>query len=188
MKIKSFFALLLLLPLINLSCAYRIGYGDRALPGGYSEVAIPIFENLSNEVGIEVDFTNSLIEQFNRSRVALVEDKDRAPIVVQGTISSVDIARGLGASTIGRLPKPAVLSTEYRLTVTTNVQILRQSDQKVLWTGTFNKSMVYLAPRIGTPVVNSANATYNDSKRRETLRLLAQEMMLEAHDRMTESF
>lgn len=170
------------------SCAYKWGFGDRALPGGYRELAIPMFENESKEPGLEVDFTNSLINRFERSKVALVRDKDHSPLVLRGTITSVDVARGLGASNIGKLPERAVLSTEYRLTVGADIQLVRQSDQKVIWAGTFSRSKVYMAPRIGTPVVNSANALYNDSIRRETLRNLAQEMMLEAHDRMTESF
>lgn len=158
------------------------------MPGGYNELAIPMFENDSKEVGLEVDFTNSLIERFQRSRVALIQDKNRSPILLKGTVTSVEVARGLGASQPEKLPDRAVLSTEYRLTVGAEIQMIRQSDQKVIWSGAFSKSKVYLAPRIGTPVVNSANALYNDSKRRETLRLLAQEMMHEAHDRITESF
>lgn len=170
------------------SCAYRWGYGSRSLPGGYREVAIPIFENDSKEVGLEVEFTRALQERFQRSRVASLKGRDRAPIIVKGVVSSVDVVRGLGASNIENLPKRAVLATEYRLTVYTDVSVIRQSDQKVIWSSRFSKSKVYLAPRIGTPVVNSANALYNHSKRRETLHALAKEMMTEAHDQMTESF
>lgn len=174
--------------LFTTSCAYKWGFGKRALPGGYRELAIPMFENRSKEPGLEVDFTNSLIDRFQKSEVALIRDKNHSPVVLRGMITSVDVMRGLGASNIGKLPERAVLSTEYRLTVGADIQIVRQSDQKVIWSGTFSRSKVYLAPRIGTPVVNSANALYNDSIRRQTLRLLAQEMMIEAHDRMTESF
>lgn len=187
-QIISFFGLIVV-NLLTASCAYKWGYGDRALPGGYHEVSIPVFENDSKEVGVEMDFTRSLVERFNRSHVALVTEKGRAPLVVRGAITSIKVERGLGASRIdGKLPSRAVLNTEYVLTVNTKMDLIRESDQKVLWSSTFSKSKVYLAPRIGTAVVNSANATYNHSKRRETLRAIADEQMQEAHDRMTESF
>jgi hypothetical protein len=170
------------------SCGYNWGFGDRELPGGYREVAIPMFKNESTEVGIEADFTRSLIQRFERSQVAVVKDKDHAPLVLRGTITKVDVVRGLGASKINQLPTRAVLNTEYVVTAHSTLSLVRQSDQKVLWSGSFEKSKVYLAPRIGTEVVNSANALYNSSERRLTLTSLADEMMREAHDRMTESF
>jgi hypothetical protein len=147
-----------------------------------------MFKNKSNEVGIEADFTRALISRVERSRVATIKDKDRAPLVLRGTIDGITITRGLGASKIEKLPSRAVLNTEYIIKVNASLALVRQSDQKVLWSGGFEKSKVYLAPRIGTPVVSSANALYNASKRRETLESLADEMMHEAHDRMTESF
>jgi hypothetical protein len=187
-KFKGLYFLFILFVAQLSACAYKMGYGDRALPGGYSEVAIPVFQNESKEVGLETDFTRALTDRFHRSQVALIKERDRAPVLVRGVVTSVDVVRGLGASQIPNLPRRAVLATEYRLTVAANVEVIRQSDQKIIWTGQFSGSKVYLAPRIGTPGVNSANALYNHSKRRETLRVLAQEMMTEAHDRMTESF
>jgi len=170
------------------SCAYKWGFGERALPGGYKELAIPLFENQSSEVGLEVDFTRALIDRFNRSQVADVKEKDRAPVYLKGKILSIDVTRGLGASSITKLPERAVLSSAYVVSVTSELALYRESDQKLLWSSNFVRSKSYSAPRIGTPVVNSANATYNVSQRRETLRILAEESMQEAHDQMTESF
>lgn len=180
--------LFFLLPISLSSCAYNWGFGERTLPGGYKELAVPMFENFSPEVGLEENFTSALIESFQQSRAALIQSKGRAPLLLKGRVSAVDITRGLGASRTGSLPSRAVLSTGYLLTVRASLELIRQSDQKVIWSGDFSKSKTYLAPRIGTPLVNSANALYNDSKKKETLRELAKEMMSEAHDRMTEGF
>ncbi len=170
------------------SCAYHWGFADRSLPGGYQQVAIPMFENKSEEVGLEVDFTRALIERFHRSKVARIQDKDTAPVFLDGKIIEIKGERGLGASSLERLPDRAVLNAEYLVTVISEINLIRESDQKILWSRRFVRAKAYSAPRVGTPVVNSVNATYNDSNRREVLRALAEESMLDAHNQLTENF
>lgn len=167
-------------------CAYRFGLSERALPGGYTQVAIPVFKNSSDVVGIETYFTNSLIRRFSRSQVAKVTDKESSPLLLIGTIDKVDVING-PASTQG-LPEQAVLFTEYRLVVKTHLILKRKSDDRIMWQGNFSNEKVYAPPRLGQVTVNSANATYNQSARMETIARLAEEMMTEAHDRMTENF
>lgn len=173
-------------------CGYRFGLGDRALPGGYSQVAIPVFKNKSADVGIETAFTNSLIRRFSRSQVARVSDKDSSPLILLGRIDSVETIQGPAvtreSTQLPTLPDRAVLTTEYRLKVSAYLILKRKSDEKILWQGNFVNEKVYAPPRIGAAVVNSANATYNQSARMETLARLADEMMAEAHDRITENF
>ena len=173
-------------------CAYRFGLSERALPGGYTQVAIPMFKNQSSEVGVESYFTNSLIRRFSRSQVARVTEKDASPVVLTGTIESVSTVNGPVVdntkSQLSTLPDQSVLITEYRLIVRTRLVLKRKSDDKIMWQGSFVNQRVYAPPRIGGELVNTANATYNQSARMETISLLAEEMMAEAHDRMTENF
>lgn len=180
------------------SCAYNVGLTDRSLPGGYKQVAVPIFKNRTEDVGIEAAFTNAMIRRLNRSQGAQVTNKETAPLVMEGTILKVETTRGAGVaghgldftvkSEIPRLPDKSVLTSEYRLVVSANIRLRRKSDDKIIWESNFSNERVYSAPRIGTPVVNSANALYNHSARVDTLGFLAEEMMSEAHDRMTENF
>ena len=174
------------------SCAYRFGLSERSLPGGYTQVAIPMFKNQSQEVGVEPYFTNSLIRRFSRSQVARVTDKEASPLVLQGTIESISTVNGPAVTNIksqlDTLPNQVVLITEYRLIVKAKISLKRKSDDKIMWEGNFTNEKVYAPPRIGGELVNSANATYNQSARMETISLLAEEMMAEAHDRMTENF
>jgi hypothetical protein len=172
-------------------CAYRFGLSDRALPGGYTAVAIPMFKNKSQEVGIEPLFTNALIRRFERSQVAHVSDKESSPVVLEGTIVRVETVQGPSVQRgpgMENLPGEAVLITEYRLIVRTSVTLKRKSDDKIIWQGDFSNERVYSPPRIGPAIVNSANATYNQSARIQTISLLAEEMMVEAHDRITENY
>ncbi len=178
------------LVLTLVSCGYKFGLADRALPGGYKQVAIPVFRNTSSDVGIEVPFTNALIRRFARSQVARVSEKNLAPLVLEGTIVRVETLPGpaVTSAELKTLPDGAVLTTEYRLVVSTSITLKRKSDEKVIWQGQFANEKVYAAPRLGREVLNSANATYNHSARMETIARLAEEMMAEAHDRMTENF
>ncbi len=161
---------------------------DRTLPGGYAQVAIPVFKNTTQETGIEAPFTNALIRRFARSQVARVSDKESAPLLLEGTITNVVTEEGPKVTNVTGLPEQAVITTEYVLKINATLILRRKSDEKIIWQGSFSNQKVYAAPRIGTPVINSANATYNQSARMEYIARLAEEMMTEAHDRMTENF
>ncbi|MBX3022069.1 MAG: hypothetical protein KF799_10380 [Bdellovibrionales bacterium] len=188
MRITVVFALIF----STLGCAYKLGLSERSLPGGYTQVAIPVFKNLSQDVGIEMYFTNSLIRRFARSQVASVANNEVSPVELVGTIRQVVTEPGPAVTNDERqlrtLPDQVVLTTNYRLIVTADIILKRKSDDRVVWQGSFVNERVYEAPRIGMPIVNSANATYNQSVRNQTIAVLADEMMAEAHDRMTENF
>lgn len=155
-------------------------------------MAIPVFKNLTQEVGVEMPFTNALIRRFARSQAARVSDKESSPLTLEGTILTINVNDGPKvtnqADGLITLPNNAVLTTEYRIVVGAKLILRRKSDEKVVWEGGFSSEKVYAAPRIGAPVLNSANATYNHSARMQTISLLAEEMMNEAHDRITENF
>ena len=174
------------------ACAYKFGLSSRALPGGYRQVAVPVFRNDTPEVGLEAVFTNSLIRRLSRSQVARVTDKDASPLVLEGVVRHLTVTSGAMVTNKDKqmpsLPDAAVLTTEYRLRVNADIRLRRRSDDKIVWSGSFTNERVYQAPRIGTAVVNSANSTYNQSVRTRTLALIADDMMAEAHDRMTENF
>ncbi len=181
---------LALIVFLNSGCAYRFGLSERTLPGGYTQIAIPIFKNRTSEVGIEPAFTNALIRRFGRSKVARVTDLESAPVVLEGTIVALK-TRGdspVNNREITTLPSDTVLMRQYRLEVTSEIILRRKSDDRVIWQGSFTNEEVYSPPRIGTAVVNSANATYNQSARMEFLSRLADDMMAEAHDQITDDF
>lgn len=174
-------------------CAYKFGYEQRDMPGGYKQVAIPIFKNKTQQVGIEPFFTNELIKQFNRSQVAEVVGPNKSLVTIEGEITSIVFNHGGQVDSESKdnklnLPKGSVLTVEYRVLVESDLRIRRNSDQKIIWQGRFNSEKVYTAPQLGFEVVNSANALYNHSARMEVFELIARDMMAEAHDRMTENF
>ena len=172
---------------VTAGCAYHLGSPDRGLPGGYRQLTIPIFKNLTQEVGIEVDFTNALIQEFERSRNGRVVEPSQSEVQVEGEIQTVQYLPG-GKKEGGTLPTGVVLASEYRILVTTKVTLRRLADRSILWTGSFSGERTYVAPQVTQAGLNTVNPLYNLSARRQNIQVMAADMMSEAHDRMTENF
>ena len=175
------------------SCAgYRMGDSDRQIPGGYRTVAIPVFANKSMEAGIESYFTNALVREFERGRVGRVTSKSEAQTTLEGSIDNVNyvVSNQISKDQPGGsfLPRNAILNTEYRILLTATLRLRRNSDQKILWEGSFNGERSYLAPQIGEEGINSADAVYNQSARYQNIEAMASSLMNEAHNRITENF
>ena len=186
-------SLIILILSVSTGCGYRAGKSLRTLPGGYEQVSVPIFENQTQIVAIESFFTNALIEQFETSKIAKVVSTEVAPVLLKGRILTVSIRRGALVTggegcEISRLPEGTSLATSYRVALKTEVSMVRASDSKVLWSGFFDDEIFYQGPRVGEEFVNSVNANYNHSVRRQKIQELANQMMQEAHDRVTENF
>ncbi len=194
--LKSFNSLLLIILSIGLnSCAYQLGVRGRTLPGGYSSVEVPLFKNLTQEPGMEVAFTNSLIQEFEKNKIAKVVYSPRqgeaAPVLVKGEITKIIYKATSPVQKKDKaplLPEGAVLATGYRVIVTTQISLIEKSTGKVLWNSTFDGESSYAAPQVTIARLNSANPLYNLSSRRRTIETIAQDLMVEAHDRMTENF
>lgn len=169
-------------------CAYKLGSTQRVIPGGYRQVSVPIFRNLTTEPGIEVAFTNALVHEFERSHSAKVVDPNRAEADVVGEITSLQyLSSGDNVSSANFRPE-VVLRTSYRILMKAKVTLRRRSDQAVLWTGEFTGERTYTAPQVTLAGINSVNPLYNLSARRQNIDVIAGEMMAEAHDRISENF
>ncbi len=176
-------------------------------------MAIPVFQNHTPITGVETYFTQALRMEFERSGLALVESKADAQVILEGTINSVGFVGGTptSSSDVGGLqtpnappysvsgnptsapfsnPLPAgvTLNKIYTSNVLVTLIARKVSDNKVLWTSTFSSSRNYNAPLLGTPSLTGANALYNENSRTDTVQKQAQDMMSEAHDRLTEKF
>lgn len=169
------------------SCAYRWGSPDRSLPGGYRQVYIPVFRNLTPEPGIEVDFTNALRREFERSKIARVSDQQAADAEIVGEISSLGY-RPEAPKEGTTLPTGTVLVTQYNIVLVVKITLKKKADQTVLWTGDFNSQRTYLAPQVTAAGINTVNPLYNLSARRQNIQVISNALMAEAHDRLTENF
>jgi hypothetical protein len=153
------------------------------LPGNKQKIYIKMFENRTQEVGIEADVTNAFIEEVNRAGVGTVTNQENAEIVMEGIIHTVGY---LGKSAVpldGNRP----LWSEYQTTVNIVLKIV-DPQKKELWQGQFIGEKNYRAPQLTTYGLRTANPLYNQSARRQTIKAIAKDMATEAVARMTENF
>lgn len=193
MKVQASLILkLFVLFLLSTSCAYRLGTSTRTIPGGGKTISIPVFLNRTAETGIEMSYTNALMQEFYRSKVARVTDKDTSDVILVGEIQKLEYLPGAkkvsGDSSAPFLAEGAVLATEYRILLTTAIKAIDRKTQKVLWSGQFSGERTYVTPQVTLTGVNSVNPLYNLSARRQNIEVMANDMMAEAHDRITENF
>lgn len=182
----------LILILFFTSCAYNMGVSERKVPGNVKTVAITMLKNQSQEVGAEVYFTNALTSEFLRSKIVTVVEEPLADALLSGKITKIEyIAPETGlklAKDSTYLPQGTVLATVYNVNISVDVSLVRRGDGKVLWQGTYTGVRSYSAPQVTLPVVNSVNPLYNLSARRQNIELIANDVMSEVHDRMTDNF
>jgi hypothetical protein len=183
----------LVLALFVSGCAYRFGSAERTLPGGYDLVSVPVFSNRSPETGFEVYFTNALIQQFERSKVARVVGPSQSQVTAIGKIESIILTPSATTTTNdskleGFLPEDSLLATGYRMVVTVSIELQRNSDRKILWTGQFQSEAAFNASQVTISGLNSVSPLYNQSAKEQNIVRIARDTMSEAHDRMTENF
>ncbi|MFP5518828.1 MAG: LptE family protein [Bdellovibrionia bacterium] len=191
MQARQFIQLFVIIFLLS-GCAYRLGTSTRTIPGGAKKIAIPVFTNKTAEPGIEMAFTNALLQEFYRSKVANVVGKAQAETLLTGTIKSLEYLPGAkktsGDSSVPFLSEGAVLATEYRILLKVELRVIENATGRVLWSGDFDGERTYIAPQVTLAGVNSVNPLYNLSARRQNIEVVALDLMAEAHDRITENF
>ena len=186
-----------ILALLGLShCGYNWGHSTRDLPGGHKTVFVEIFENISSEPGVEHMFTQALTRELARSGFAIVTSKDTAELIIKGNIIALDVAGG--GATKGLVANDfqnnvssqfdAFFFTLQNIGITTNIKVYRSRDEQLIWQTAVKGQDVALGSLLRRQGVRSSNVLYNQSRKKQTIKLIAQRMMNEAFDRMTEKF
>ncbi|MEM7646243.1 MAG: LptE family protein [Pseudomonadota bacterium] len=172
-------------------CAYQWGHGGREIPGGYKTVHVKMFNNRSNEVGAETGFTQAFLQELERSGFITVTAEHSAEIIIQGTVVSIT-TQGGGikqqffdeSGSIYNAP----YFTTYNVIIATNLRAIRASDEKIVWQTNIRRKRDFRGGLLTKQGIRSSNVLYNHSRKKETIKLIAQDMMREAFDRLTENF
>lgn len=173
------------------SCGYKLGKIKRSLPGNVKTVAVPVFENKTNIIGIESAFTNSMIEELVRSSSVQVVSQENAEAVIEGRITDVEFVKGADIaanSDSNKLPSGTYVTGSYTVHVYVNIRLRRRSDNKILWVRNLSGVKSFNTAKVGSPTINTVNALYNHSARLITIDSIAKELMLKAQSYMTEEF
>ncbi len=186
-------SLALLLVIIN-ACSY--GFSSLKNPWakqGINNVSVDIFENRTMEGGAEVYFTNSLREHLVARSRKLKLVRSNADAYIDGELSNV-ILRPAGVQMgtqatedSGGLPRDRLLATSYILSATVRLTMKRTKDDSILWTNSFTQSRSMEAGRY-TDQRRTSNVFIKESNKRETLRELADQIMIFAVDSLLEEF
>ncbi len=170
------------------SCAYRFSGQDRRLPGGYDRVSVPMFKNLTQETGVETFFTTAMIEELQRDQFSKVVPKEEAQVILEAEVADIRIDQGATSSDETLKARKVYLVSEYRIYVTVGMRLKRVSDQKLMWSGTFQGEKQYPAPQVTTEGLDTANPNYNHSAQLQNMKILAKDVMTQAYINLTENF
>jgi outer membrane lipopolysaccharide assembly protein LptE/RlpB len=137
-------------------CGYHFQQAAR-LPGDAKRLYVDIFENRTNQAGLETTVTNAVVFEFvKRGETDMVKEPSQADLIMKGVIHSVQV------STAATRNKDA--AGERQVTITLDVRLLQQ-DGKVVWSASGLKD--------GDAYVVGADKFLNDDKQRATLGIVS---------------
>lgn len=166
------------------ACAYTWGPRERQLPGGHETIHVKMFENRTQEVGIETDVTNAMIQELARSGIGNVVSSGKAEVQLEGVIHTVDFLGKTSITTDDSIP----LFSEYQTRMSVMITAIDTKTKKKLWSGQFLGEKNYRAPQLTRRTLRTANPLYNQSGKRQIIRQIAKEMASEAMTSMMENF
>ena len=177
-------------------CGYNWGPGSRSLPGGHQRVFVEMFKNSTHELGAEFSFTQALNRELERSGFITLSPKQQAEVIITGHIIDVtNLDSGsqptffqIDYNTRQATPYRAPLFTVYKIRMTVNLKATGAHDKKVLWQSLVHGEKSYRGSQLSQQGIRSSNVLYNESRRKQTVKWIANDMMREAFDRLTENF
>jgi outer membrane lipopolysaccharide assembly protein LptE/RlpB len=118
--------LLLLAPLLALSCGYALVGRGNVLDPTIRTIEVPSFVNRTTRVELEQRLTQQVAEELvSRGRLQLVTDSKQAHVILRGSIDSFGIYPI--AFQQGR-------ATQYQISITAKIELVdHRNDDKVIW-------------------------------------------------------
>ena len=127
MKTITFLIALIILVSAMVGCGYHVMGKGGTFPDGITSVAIIPLENKTREPNLTAIFTSAFRREFIFRRDVEVVTEQKAETTLEGAITSIDPA-SVAYSSEGR-------ATEYTISVTLDVRLIRRSNKAVLWKG-----------------------------------------------------
>lgn len=187
-------SLLILLFSIVSSCSYKFArLGNPWEKEGIKTVSIPVFYNKTFTEGIETDFTNALRLYLDARSSSLKLKNSNADGKIIGEIKKI-VLRPAGVKfgtestqSAGGVPNNRLLASSYSVIVYVNLKLIRNSDEKILWSKNFAQGRS-MASSTYTDVRSTSNAFIKESNKKEAIKELSDSMMKYAVDSLLEEF
>jgi outer membrane lipopolysaccharide assembly protein LptE/RlpB len=153
------------------ACGYHF-QTTGVIPAGLEPIFIEVFENRTNQAGLETTVTNAIAFEFvKRNEAALAHNAADASVVMKGVIRSVELQT---ISTRGR-----DVAGERQVTMRIDVQLVAP-DGKVKW------AAKNLSDNEAYPVSN--DKFLNDERQRAALGLVSTRIAERVYDRLIDNF
>jgi hypothetical protein len=168
------------------SCAYQLGSRAKSLPGNFKFIHVPYFKNKTLEPNIEIYFTNSMVQELEKSQFVKSVSLNDSEAILLGEITSLEfVATSLDKRGV---PSDREITRQYQINLTSTYSLIRRSDQKKFWSTSITSSKTYIAPGVTASVLNTVNPLYNLSARRQNIEVIAQQQTSEVFERLSEDF
>ena len=153
------------------ACGYHFQTAG-VIPAGLEPIFIEVFENRTNQAGLETTVTNAVVFEFvKRNEAALARNAADASVVMKGVIRSVELQT---ISTRGR-----DVAGERQVTMRIDVQLVA-ADGKVKW------AAKNLSDNEAYSVSN--DKFLNDERQRAALGLVSTRIAERVYDRLSDNF
>ncbi len=160
-----------LLLLILSACGYRFS-GKENLPSGVERIFVTVFENRTMETGVEILFTDDIIQEFIRNRKdSLANSRTGADAILSGAVESIRVR------TISREGTHTPL--ERRVWATISLK-LTGSDGRTLW----KKTGISESETYGVMPLKQET----ERNRRDALSAISKRIAERAYFRLTDDF
>ena len=144
------------------SCAYTTS--PALLPSHLKTVAVPVFENATNEYTLEQDITNAVVQNFVKDNHLRVVDEKSASCVVHGKVTQYKNAV-FGFSTASQ-------AQEYRVTIAVEVTFKDLVKNREIWSDEIVRTANYYVQN-----VPGQTATTELDGRKEAIQKIADEIL-----------
>jgi outer membrane lipopolysaccharide assembly protein LptE/RlpB len=166
------YSVLLLLTIWSVfsACGYNFA-GGGSFPAGVQQIFITIFENRTNEAGIEKNFTDDLVNEFILKReTGLAKGRENADAILSGVILSKIVETISHTGT--------VTSDERRVKMRVHMK-LRNRQNRIVWSNiiTEDQTFVIAVTKQGT-----------ERNQREAIITLSKRFAEKAYNRLTTDF
>jgi len=164
-------ACLFMAAITTFACGYHFQQQAR-LPGDAKRLYVDIFENRTNQAGLETTVTNAVVFEFvKRGETDMVKEPSQADLIMKGVIRSVQISTAATRSNSG--------AGERQVSITLDVRLVQQ-DGNVVWSANgLSDNDAYVV---------GADKFLNDDKQRATLGLVSTRIAERIYNRFTDNF
>jgi len=172
-------------------CGYSLSHRLRDVFQDTRGIFVPVFDNVTDEIGAEAIFTNALIRELRSRGEIVMKSREEGALELSGGITSIQVTQNAATQKgFGGLAFFRQLPTEVGISVELSLSLKDPNDHRVLWSNTFrgyrvlstpiDRTQNYQAPSsLGETTRSLIRLTYSD---------IARDMMRDVYDDMVELF